>query len=113
MIGVGERADGDPAIVRLAGEQDVGTRDDVRFAFQRVRDNPRVIVDLTKLRYIDSTVISELMRAESRTSANDGKLVIVARNQRILRVLSIAGITARTPILDTLDSAMKALRPPH
>lgn len=109
---MGERADGDPAVVRLAGEQDVSTRNDVRFAFQRVRQNPRVIVDLTKLRSIDSTVLTELMRAESRASANDGKLVIVARNQRILRLLSIAGITARTPILDTLDSAMKALRPP-
>lgn len=110
---MGERGSGDPAIVRLKGEQDIGTRDEVRFAFQRVRDNPRVIVDLTKLRYLDSTVISELMRAESRASANDGKLVIVARSQRIVRVLSIAGLTARTPILDTLDSAIKTFLSPH
>ena len=113
MNGVGERTSSDPAIVRLAGEQDISTRDEVRHAFQRVRDNPRVIVDLTKLRYIDSLVIDELYRAESRAQALDGKLVIMARGQRIIRLLSIAGLTTRTPIVDTLDSAMKALLPPH
>lgn len=110
---MGERGSGDPAIVRLAGEQDTSTRDDVRLAFQRVCDNPCVIVDLTKLSYIDSTVIGELMRAESRAAAKNGKLVIVARSQRIVRVLSIAGLTARMPIVDTLDSAKKALLSPH
>jgi anti-anti-sigma factor len=110
---VGEGSGGEPAIVRLAGEQDISTRDTVQKAFQRVRDNPRVIVDLTKLRSIDSTVIDELFRAESRASANSGKLVIIARSQQIVRVLSIAGLTAHTPIVDTLDSAMKAVLPPH
>jgi anti-anti-sigma factor len=103
-----ERAD--PAIVRLEGEQDIATRNDVQFAFQRVRDNPRVIVDLTKLSYIDSTVMEELFRAEARAVALEGKLVIMARNQRLIRLLSIAGLTRRTPIVATLDSAIDAMR---
>jgi anti-sigma B factor antagonist len=106
--GVSERAD--PAIVRLDGEQDIATRNDVQFAFQRVRDNPRVIVDLTRLTYIDSTVMDELFRAEARAVALDGKLVIMARNQRLIRLLSIAGLTRRTPIVATLDSALSAMR---
>ena len=106
--GVAERAA--PATVRLAGEQDIATRHDVHLAFQTVRENPRVIVDLTRVRYIDSTTIDELFRAESRTVALGGKLVIVARNQRLIRLLSIAGLTARTPIVDTLDAADDLMR---
>jgi anti-anti-sigma regulatory factor len=36
-----------PAIVRLAGEHDIATRHEVHLAFQKVRENPYVIVDLT------------------------------------------------------------------
>ena len=105
---MGERAD--PAVVRLEGEQDIATRHDVQLAFQKVRNNPRIIVDMTRLRYIDSNVMTELFRAESRAQALDGKLVIMARNQRLIRLLSIAGITARTPIVDTMDSALNMMR---
>jgi anti-sigma B factor antagonist len=105
---VAERAE--PAIVRLAGEQDIATRHDVHLAFQKVRENPRVIVDLTGLTYVDSTAIDELYRAESRALALAGKLVIVARNQRMIRLLSIAGLTARTPIVDTLRAAAELMR---
>jgi anti-anti-sigma factor len=108
VIGVGERTD--PAVVRLEGEQDIATRNDVQLAFQQVRHNPRIIVDLTRLRSIDSNVMTELFRAESRALALDGKLVIMARNQRLIRLLSIAGITARTPIVDTMDSALNVMR---
>lgn len=104
---MGERAD--PAIVRLEGEHDIARRTDLKLAFQRVRNNPRVIVDLTGLRYIDSYVIDELFRAEMRASSLDGKLVIMARNQRMIRLLSIAGLTTRTPIVDTLDSALRTM----
>ncbi|MDQ6943076.1 MAG: STAS domain-containing protein [Candidatus Eremiobacteraeota bacterium] len=99
-----------PAIVRLAGEQDIATRHEVHLAFQKVRENPRVIVDLTRLTYVDSTAIDELYRAESRALALHGKLVIVARNQRMIRLLSIAGLTARTPIVDSLGAAAELMR---
>jgi anti-sigma B factor antagonist len=105
---VAERAA--PAIVRLAGEQDIATRHEVHLAFQKVRENPRVIVDLTGLNYVDSTAIDELYRAESRALALGGKLVIVARNQRMIRLLSIAGLTARTPIVDSLGAAAELMR---
>jgi anti-sigma B factor antagonist len=101
-----------PAIVRLTGERDIATRHDLHLAFQQVRDNPRVIVDMTGLTYVDSTAIDELYRAESRALALNGKLVIVARNQRMIRLLSIAGITARTPIVDSLAAAAELLDTP-
>lgn len=98
--------------MRLAGEHDITTRRDVHLAFQQARENARVIVDLTGLTYIDSTAIDELYRAASRAGALGGRLVIVARNQRMIRLLSIAGLTARTPIVDSLRAAAELLRAP-
>jgi anti-anti-sigma factor len=99
-----------PAIVRLEGEHDVTTRNALQLNFQRARPNRRLIVDMTRLRYADSTVITELLRAESRVRDAGGKLVLVVRNQRMLQTLSIAGLTARTPIVDTMDSALRLMR---
>ena len=96
--------------MRLAGEHDITTRHDVHLAFQKVRENPRVIVDLTGLSYVDSTALGELYRAEARALGLAGKLVIVARNQRMIRLLSIAGLTARTPIVDSLAAAAALMR---
>ena len=98
--------------MRLAGEQDIATRHEVHLAFQKVRENPRVIVDLTRVSYVDSTTIDELFRAQSRAVALNGKLVILVRNQRMIRLLSIAGLTARAPIVDTLAAADDLMRAP-
>jgi hypothetical protein len=38
--------------------------------------------------------------------------VIVSRNQRMIRLLSIAGLTARTPIVDSLGAAADLMRAP-
>ena len=84
----------------------------MHLAFQKVRENPRVIVDLTGLTYVDSTAIEELYRAESRALSLNGRLVIVARNQRMIRLLSIAGLTARTSIVDSLGAADDLMRAP-
>jgi anti-anti-sigma factor len=104
---------GDPAIVRLAGDQDIASRSELHAKFQAVRDNPHVIADLTGLRYIDSTAIEQLYRAAERTASLGGSLVIVARNQRLVRLLSIAGLTARSPIVDTLALAVARVREPR
>jgi anti-anti-sigma factor len=103
---------GDPAIVRLAGDQDIATRSELAAMFQAVRDNPHVIADLTGLRFIDSTAIDELYRAADRADTLRGRLVIVARNQRLVRLLSIAGLTGRAPIVDTIALALALVREP-
>ena len=99
----------EPAIVRVTGDVDIAARHELHVAFQSVRDNPRIIVDLTGLSYIDSTAIEELFRAEKRAAELDGQLVIVARSQRLIRLLSIAGITGCAPIVETLRAALSLL----
>ena len=102
----------DPAVVRLTGELDIARRAELHAAFQAVRDNPRVIVDITAVAYLDSTAIEELFRATDRAAALGGRLVVIARNQRMVRLLSIAGLTSRLRITDTLAIAQTIVREP-
>lgn len=92
-------------MVRLTGEHDIASRSDVTAALQAAGDNPRVIVDLSGVDYLDSTTIEEIARAIRRVRALGGKLVLVAPNERLVRVLSIAGLTGGARIVDTLADA--------
>jgi anti-anti-sigma factor len=95
----------DPAVVRLTGEHDIASRSDVTAALQAVGDNPRVIVDLSDVDYLDSTTIEEIARAIRRVRPLGGKLVLVAPNERLVRMLSISGLTGGARIVDTLADA--------
>ncbi len=99
----------EPAVVSISdGELDITMRGRLRAMFQQVAANPRVVVDLTGTRYIDSTAIDELYRADHTARRLGGKLVIVARNQRIVRLMSIAGLTPHVTIVDSLAAAREA-----
>lgn len=99
-------------MVRLAGEFDISTRSEICAALQAAAGNPRVIVDLTGLDYIDSTTIDELFRAAMRAERLAGRMVIVTPDQRLIRLLSLAGLTERLTIVDTLEAAQAICRSP-
>ena len=96
-------------MVRLSGEFDIATRGEMGAAFQAVAGNPWVIVDLSAVGYIDSTVIDELFRAAARAKRLSGRMLLVTSDQRLIRLLSLAGLTDRLTIVDTLDQAHRIL----
>ena len=99
----------EPAVIRLTGEIDIATRHEMRLAFQSARDKPLVIVDMSGLDYIDSTAIDELFKAERQARTGGGRLVVVTRNQRMVRLLSIVGLTSLVPIVETVAAAHDVL----
>ncbi len=101
--------DDEPALVRLTGAQTIANRNEVRAAFQAVAMAPRIVVDLTGVEALDSTAIEQIFRALEASRRRGGRFAIVARSQRLIRVLSIAGITARVPIVDTIEAARRVV----
>lgn len=96
--------------MRFTGDHSIASRPQLHATFQAVRDNPHIIVDLTGLNSLDSTALEELSRATERARELGGALIVVARNQRLVRLLSIAGLTARLTITDTIPIARSLLR---
>lgn len=102
----------EPAIVRFAAQESIATRGRLRKAFQAVAGNPRIIVDLTGANAIDSLAIEEIYRALEAATRRNGRFAVVVRSQRMIRLLSIVGITSRVPIFDSVADAVASMEEP-
>jgi anti-sigma B factor antagonist len=83
------------ATVRLAGELDVATAGALRSTLCRLDDQGvhSVVVDLAELGFIDSSGLSELVQALSRSRAAGGDVVLRRPTPATRKVLEIVGLT--------------------
>lgn len=74
------------------------------------KDEGHVLLDLSKINYIDSTGIGELVGYLGRFSERDRKLILVSPSDRIRKLLAVAQIDSLFPTYDDLESAIAAER---
>jgi stage II sporulation protein AA (anti-sigma F factor antagonist) len=102
---------GDCEVVALDGELDCQTAPDLGQALQRAtRDGRRVVIDLSRLKFIDSSGLHVLM---SGVGAEDGRRVVVCPPGNVARVLSIVRAEAMLALYDDLDGALDGSRGSH
>ncbi len=96
-----------PTVVTLSGDIDVETRNAAREALEALRGAERAIVDLTKVGYIDSAGVSELLSAYRRLKREGTKsMSLVARpGSNVARLLELSGLDQLFEIVATLDEA--------
>jgi anti-sigma B factor antagonist len=85
-------------VVRVNGELDIATAGDLERAILRPREpGERVVLDLTGLRFMDSTGLRVLLRA--RTEAKAGRWELYLRNvpANVQRLFSISGVQDAVP----------------
>ena len=70
------------------------------------KDEGHVLLDLSKINYIDSTGIGELVGYLSRFAERDRKLILVSPSERIVKLLEVAQIAQLFPTYDDLDAAL-------
>ena len=103
-----ERADG-TTVVSLAGELDLYNAQVVRETLlQCCNETPeRLIVDLSDVRFIDSTALGVLIEARSRL-ANRRAFMLAAPGLETRRALEISGLDRHFAVHETLDAARTA-----
>ena len=72
-------------------------------------DRGDVLVELSRINYIDSTGIGELVGHLVKLQENRRKLVLIGPNERIRRLLKTAHVDSLFVIFDTLDEALDGL----
>lgn len=83
---------GDPLIV-LSGEVDLAGAADIWTALEPVLDGAgRVVVDLSAVKFMDSTGLSVLVRAHRRLMHNGGQLVVRHPSEMAARLLDVTGL---------------------
>jgi anti-sigma B factor antagonist len=103
-----ERTDGS-TVVSLAGELDLYNAHTVREALIACCDEApdRLIVDLSEVKFIDSTALGVLIEARTRMPNRRGFL-LASPGLETRRALEISGLDRHFTVHETLDSAHAA-----
>ena len=110
-MGVAERELESAHLIEVSGDLDVsnaGPFADLLFAAV-ARPDPRIVIDLGRADFIDSTVLNALYEAGRRLRRNGGKLAIVSPRGHLYRVLEVAGLDGSFPIVASREDALAAL----
>jgi anti-sigma B factor antagonist len=103
-----ERNDGS-VVVRLAGELDLYNAHAVREALLACCDEEpeRLVVDLSAVKFIDSTALGVLIEARTRM-ANRRGFLLAAPGLETRRALEISGLDRHFTVHESLDEALAA-----
>src|SRR5581483_7821475 len=104
-------APGDCYVVDLSGEIDVYTSPKVKDAIGELIDRGvyHLVINLEKVRYIDSTGLGVLIGGLKRVREHGGSVNLVCTNPQIKKIFDITGLVKIFGIFENEDSAMKAL----
>jgi anti-sigma B factor antagonist len=102
-----------PSCVLLAcsGELDTSTAPVLREVFGQ-RTEPRVIVDLTAIDFMDSTGLSILLNARRRHLRAGRRMVVLCPDGPARRILRLSCLEATLCVTDSLGAAIARLRGP-
>ena len=111
-LSVNTRTDEGVSVVEVAGEVDVYTAPTLRQHLREASGGPapRVVVDMTEVKFLDSTGLGVLVGAMGRVKEADGTLRLVVSSDHILKVLRITGLDALIPVDADAATAVSAAR---
>ena len=108
-----QRADGIQHIV-LSGRMDGAGTEQVaaRFTETIAARPPRVVVDMTRVRFLSSVGIRLLLSNAKALKQHGGRMVIAGPQPLVREVLEIVGMAVLIPVHADLESACSALAAP-
>ncbi len=100
-------------VFELTGSLDIATSPTVRAALISAseRGDHRLIVDLTRVDFLDSTGLGALIGGQRRAKEFSGEVRLVAKEGQILRLLRITGLLKVFAVYATLEDASERRRP--
>ncbi|MDE2482389.1 MAG: STAS domain-containing protein [bacterium] len=100
---------GETLIYKLRGSLDIATAPSVRAALVEAAGagSHDIIVDLTKLEFLDSTGLGALIGAHRRALEHGGQVRLVVHDGPISRLLNITGLMRVFPVYASLADAIE------
>jgi anti-anti-sigma factor len=100
-------------VVTLLGELDVADATAVAAALMTAADRePRIVVDLASLEFIDVSGMAALLRARKHARRAGGDLLLAAPRPHMRRLLSIPTLAYGFAIYASAEEAVSGFRPP-
>lgn len=101
----------EPPVIELEGEVDVYTAPQLKQQMISLLESgaKELVVDLTKVDYLDSTALGVLIGGLKRMRERDGNMVLVCPSPRIRRVFEITGLDKIFDIFNTQADASESM----
>jgi anti-sigma B factor antagonist len=98
------------SILDVAGELDLYTASNLKERLRALSEGGkhRVVVNLDRVNFIDSTALGVLIGARKRAREHDGEVVLTAPTEPVRKVLSITGLERVFPVRDSVEEATAA-----
>ncbi len=110
--GLSIREYGDHVVVALDGELDVaGTASVLAVLAAAVARDPRIIVDLAALEFIDCCALGALGQVRAQARQAGGDLLLAAPRGPVLRVLALTGLINIFSVHASVEDARRIARP--
>jgi anti-sigma B factor antagonist len=91
----------------VAGELDLYTAAKLKERLRALSDQgrSRIVVNLERVEFMDSTALGVLIGARKRARESDGEIALAAPTEPVRKVLSITGLDRVFPIRESVDEA--------
>jgi anti-sigma B factor antagonist len=99
-------------VVSVEGELDLHTASQLGEALEST-ESARVVLDLTDAPFIDSTALGLIVDVSKRMARQDRKLLVVAGNPTVARVLQLTGLDQTLAVRPVLAEALEAALDGH
>jgi len=99
-------------VVSVDGELDLHTCSQLEEALESTQ-SARVVLDLTDAPFIDSTALGLIVDMSKRMARQDRKLLVVAGNPTVARVLQLTGLDRALGVRPALSEALEAALDGH
>jgi anti-sigma B factor antagonist len=108
MLEMTQRRQNGHTVVALEGDVDLDSVDRLKARLDRIvaADGPCLIVDLTGVRFIDTTGLGTFVRFLDGVRRREGSLALVAPSGQPLRAFSRTNLARLFPIYDSVSDAM-------
>ena len=101
---------GEYTLCRPVGELDAYTVGQFREALGDVSANPRLLIDLSEVPFMDSAGLGALIGGIRRAREAEGEVAVACSRPTLTRLLHTTGFDRIVPVTETIDEAVDALK---
>jgi anti-sigma B factor antagonist len=96
-------------VIDVTGDIDMGTSPGLRKTLlESLKNNPRLVVNMREVRYIDSSGIASLVEVLKEARSKEKKLVLFGLNAAVHDVLQLTRLAKIFEIRETEEEALRA-----
>lgn len=103
---VGTETAGSATVVDVAGELDLHTAGELDEALKAAAGAQPLVVDLSRVDFMDSTGLSVIVSAVAAARDNGGSVRVITASDKITKVFTLTGVDQQVEMFSTRDEAL-------